>query len=521
MTGILVIALLITFMTRLAYLSAFQFKKVERDATCHLMLVKTIRNNGNRILPRYTQFVMDTNTYPQGFHKGAALSGIPLNTLEYYGGLVPIISDTLLLGLTIFVCQQNGMREPLWLLLYPVLRLLWGYEERAFHFNPRAWGNLLGNLYLASTFMFVQNGYWGWLVISLIGFIGFSCSSKFAWQAVVFITALLSLLLMRWEYLAVFLGTFALSALLCKGYNIKVLKGLIEHSYVYKVHDMATNWGLRNYYVHWVEVFHRLKLRKLIFLLFHLNPLAKMVTHFPIIIPFLVIWTQSGFHWTPWVAYVMAGLVLVPVIATEMLKFLGEPERYLEFSIIPMFAFLVHYPVPEHPWIFAIALGLGLFSMKLQLDLKHEEGEGKLQSEDTYNNFKRYLTALPDSTILTIPFRTSMRFALEVPEKHRYVAPFLNVDLKFANDYRELYPDYTGFPSNNLQPLIEKYKIDYIVLQKASLTTLDKLRNHESYYCFEPFDINYEDDGFIIYKLIPTYLNNCNILETIDNAYST
>lgn len=526
MTGILVIALILTLLTRLAYLFTFQFKKVERDATCHLMLVKTIRNNTNRILPKYTQFVMDTNTYPQGFHKGAALTGIPLNILERYGGLVPIVSDVLLLALTIVVCQQNGLREPLWLLLYPGLRLLWGYEERAFHFNPRAWGNLLGNLYLVSAFMFIQTGNWIWLVSGLVGFLGFSCSSKFAWQAVVFITGLLSLSLLRWEYLAVFLGTLTLSALLCKGYNIKVLKGLIGHSYVYKVHDLATNWGIRNYYAHWVEVFHRIKLRKLIFLLFHLNPLAKMVTQFPIIIPFLVIWAQSGFHWTPWLAYAMTGIILVPVIATEALKFLGEPERYLEFSIIPIFACLVRYPVSEHPWVFIIALGLGLFSMKLQLDLKREEAEGKVQIEEAYNKFRQYLSVLPDSTILTIPMRSSMRFALEIPEKHCYVAPFLNVDLKYSDDYRELYPEYTGFPSNKLQPLIEKYKIDYIVLQKVSLGTLDKLRNREPYYRFDQLDIDYEDENFIIFK--PTQRIHhtephtyCNIPEAIDNAYST
>jgi hypothetical protein len=495
-------AFLLTLVSRLAYLRGFSFNLIDKDVSCHLYLVRSIRENQGCIRKTYTQFLLDDNTYPQAFHKWVALAGFSLPFLERWGGVIPIVFDCLLLLFIAWVLQLNHAAHFGWLLLFPLIRLLWAVEDRAFLFNPRAFGDFWANVYLGSAFMAAETHQWPWLILASVSFLVFSTSSKFAWQAVVFFTLLLSLVLWRPDLWVVFGLSLLISAILSGGYNLKVLKGLIIHSYVYKTVVMKVSWGFKNYYRSWLEVFHRTNSRRLLFHFFHHNPLAKMVTQYPIIIPFLVIVVQQGFPFSSWVLYALTGPLLVFIIALEPLKFLGEPERYLEFSILPIFVTLSQYPVKEH-WVgFSLAVCMGLISVWLQIILKREE-KPKLVKED-YARFLDALRELPDSVILTIPHRTSMRLAFDVPEKHRYAATFLNVGLgRFYEGYKALYPDYTGYPANNLAKLISHYNVNYVVLNKNSLYFLNKITKGQPYYEFSQFSTVFDSPNYTIFKPLP------------------
>ncbi len=498
---IILLSVVLTFLSRFAYYLTFPFKNLDTDAVNHLLLVKAIRANHGRIPERIPKYLLDTNDYPNGFHRVIALLPFSIESLEKYGGLVPIIMDTAFAGLIGLYILLSGGKEHLWLLLFPFIRLLWGYEVRAFLFGERAFGVFFGNIYMASALLFLQTHNPLWALAALFGFVGFSTTSQFTWQAVTFFTILLDVLLLKFDFISVYLVCFALAALITKGYSIKVLMGLIRHSYFYKTHILKTNWGIKHFYGDWVTVFKRLRATNLVNLLYE-NSLAKWVTNYPISIPFLWIWAQTGFQWNALVVYSLCGLILLPIIATETFKFWGEPERYLEYCILPTLLYLSFFPVSHHAFLYTVALLVGVSAVLFQLNLKRKFSKKEVELENDFDALETLLRELPDSVILPIPLRVAYRPGYTL-EKHRYVGNFINIGAgPYYKELVELLPDHMGFPSKDLNSVIEKYKVDYLILHKKYYGILDKKKlKGEPYYDFSSYTLTHDSGFFQCYKV--------------------
>ncbi len=493
------LALGITVLSRVVFYYRYCYPPTDGDFISHLMMVKAIRQNSNQLPERFHRFSFDYNTYPNGFQKLVALLPIPLTVLEKHGGLAPILFDTLLLVWIGLVSQVNGGSHYEWFLLYPLIRLLWGREVRGFQFGERAYGVLFGNVYLASTMMFALTHAWPWLIGSVLGGLVFSTSSKFAWQAVVFISAILTVALQRWDFAVVLMATLSTTALLTRGYNLKVFSGLVLYSRFYRSHR-AKRALFKKSYMDWVQrVFTHLTLRKLAYYLFE-NALAMMVTNFIVIIPFMSILSQSGFVLSPWDWYALAGIILVPIIATEALKFLGQPERYLEFSILPVLVILSRHPVEDH-WKAFVAAGIvGLLAVAYQFSRRKEACLDRPAMSQSIQALQAVLESRPPSRVLTIPLKLSYQMAYLL-DRHDYIAPFTHC--KTASDYIELYerfiPDIYPYPGQDLAGYARQYGLDLIVVQTEGL---QKLRDKHGldYYDFSGFPVLAEVAGFCIYQ---------------------
>ena len=213
-----------------------------------------------------------------------------------------------------------------------------------------------------------------------------------------------------------------------------------------------------------------------------------------VIIP---IYTASNYdiwyHWT------FVSILRVLLISTTPLKFLGEPERYLEYSIIPVFIVLSYFPISEYILIASISLALALLVILyefLQNRLKktnHSRGEDML-------SLRSWIGEQSAQTVLTIPFRVSFFLGYETAEHHRYLTLFANVGTDDScRDYKWLLKDWYPFVRNDLDAVIGKFSIDLVVVDKESVQNLERFLDH-TYYSFEGFDPLYENSTFQVLR---------------------
>lgn len=492
------LALLLVIASRVAYRAAFPFHAGVKDVNTHLLFVREIREHGYRIPRRIVRFLLDDNDYPQGFHWLMALSRIPLPLLERYGGHLSLAFDTAQLLIAAALIAMAGGHEYAWLLLFPLLRQFWFFEERAFLFGARAFGVLAGNVYLLGAFFAVQTGDWPWLILALAGFVGFATSSQFGWQAVTFFTLLLSALTLRWEYAAMFAACLAVATLITRGYAWTVMQGWLRHSWFYKTHMLKTNWGLPHYYRDWRDCFRRFRWSRFEHLLFQ-NPLAKWATNFPLSLPFFAVWASQGFALTPLAVYCLCGFILIPIIATEALKSLGEPDRYLDYATIPVLLYLSHASLGEYWPGFVAAVLVGLWAVWFQVRLKQREVAREGDRDEGQQALLAWAATLAPSTLLTIPLRTSFFLGYSL-DQHRYVTFLANVGQgERYQALADLCPDYMGYPGRDLAGYVARYGVDVIIADRHYLHLLETKIGAPDYYDFSAFTPVYETPQVIAY----------------------
>jgi len=466
------------------------------DAIGHLNYIKEIYNHQGRIQEKLKKYLLDYNDYPNGFHKIFYMFKIPLRFLEKFGGYLPILFDLCLLLFTILFIHLFGDDNYTWLLAFPFLRLFIANEGRSSHFSERAYGVLWGNIFLGSMVAYYISPDIIWFVISLISFFIFSVSSKFSWQATFFTTLLLSIFEQSFFFISLYLISFATSFLFSKGYSYAVLKGLIRHSIFYKEHLSKKCFGMANHYKNFFSIIGRTSMRQKTMLLMT-NSVAKIISDNPlnIAIIFFII-TQN--EWSVFYSWSLAGMVLLLLISLEPLKFLGEPERYLEYSIIPVFVILSENTLP---YFISSIIIIGLVSFYLlQCYLFIKSYRKKNAPTDDMQGLLDFFSSIQNQTILALPLRTSF-FLGYFTDTNKFVTLFSNVGKgELRQNYKELIPDFYPYPGKNLGEYISKYAINYIVAEKKRIQLLE---NHlkEQYYTFDRYTIAYESDSYTVYKV--------------------
>lgn len=482
------VALILTVCYRLFLIARYKPEHPDRDEIAHLILIKGIHENQGRIPERYGRFVMNENSYPCGLHRMAALIR-PAAFWERYGCYVPLVFNSLLLLWIAFLCYQAGGGEGsyAWLLLFPLIRICWD-KNPALYFGERAHGVFWGNVFLGSNYMLVTTGNPWWLLPSVAGSAIAASSSKFTNQAMAFFSALLSLLTLNPFYLLSYLLHIGLAVLLTRGYVVHVLRSQIAYSVFYQKHR-AGRYLFTNHYRQLLNLFHP---KKAIHVLFN-NPILMLVSACPVLLAFLWVWPVEGWPYTDLAAYILCGLILCLLIATESLKFLGQPERYLEFAILPAALFLSGFPVTQHPWPFVATILLGIGSVIYHLVThRRKKGQAYDREYESYRDLAGFLETQPEGLILPIPIKISNYLAYAW-DRHRYLAPGMH---QFDPAY---VPDLYPYPGNRLSDYTAQYNVDYILLLKRSLTKINRFSGGE-YYDFSPFEAIYENDSFTVYR---------------------
>lgn len=470
------------------------------DAINHLTYVKEFYKNKGQPISLQYKYILDSDDYPNGFHKIFYIFRIPVNWLEQWGGFLPTLFDLLLFLLVAIAVYLFGGGNYEWLVLFPMMRLLWGNEGRASHFSERAFGVLFGNLYLFTIFAaYFFEHYW-LLSLSALFFTIFVSSSKFTIQAVTFLSVLLSIVYLDLYFLAIYVVSLMVSLVLTRGYSYKVIKGLLRHSHFYKTYLSKIYPSLKDSYL---EVFNlRVGLKKYIVILLRNSILRVFTDTVPIVAIVLILMSESWgnllFGWYGWLG---SAVLLVLLTSTKWLNFLGEPERYLEFALIPMFVVLSFYPPSSNvvPFILALTVSIIVVTFDFLFKLR-VNGPGKAKLQRDMIDLKKFIELRSNKTILTAPFRLSFFLGYN-SDKNKFVTLFSNIgEAEKKSEYKWLCPSCYPWPRREIEAVADRYQIDYFILNYQLAGALSVEQNRP-YYDTSEFHEVYKNNHFVVYSL--------------------
>ncbi len=474
--GIVVSALLLTFLSRcaLTYMHHRGSRLTDGDAVAHLQYVRRLWETKGASVSLKHRYLLDSNDYPTGFHRILYWLRIPTEWLERFGGFLPTIFDLCLLGVIAVAVEMWGGPHHGWLLAFPLLRMWIANVGRASHFSERAFGVLMGNLYLFFLFAYlVESNPW-YLIAALAPFFVLSASSKFAWQGTLGISLAFSLLALDPRPILITVAIAMLSFITTRGASWRVLKGLIRHSMWYRSYLAPRYQGVQDRYKQLAEFMRAPSLKSGVLLLLN-NSLLKIISDNPLhlLLPFL--FSGDLFSW-----WALSGILLCVVIATPPLSFLGEPERYLEFTALPTFVLASRHPLFSWQGAVIMALLGVLYALHWYLVMRQNKDHNR--KEDDLILLAKAIKTINDQTLLSIPLRTSFFMGLQ-NKTNRFVTLFANIgEGEMGERYERLMRDRYPFPGPNLSEIISEYQVDYLVVDEDSLSALP-----QNYYEFSPF----------------------------------
>lgn len=459
------------FLISRIYFSSLEAKNAfitSGDSIAHLTYVNQYKINNGKNCNLNSKYILDGPGYPTGYHKLFYILKIPICFIEKYGGYFPILFDACHIFIIYFGIAYFGGPFSSWLLFLPFLRCFWGNEGRAAHFSERAFGTLLGNIFLISSFLFYQEKNIIFLVFGFAAFFSLLLCSKFAHQAVLFYSLLFTIINSSIFFLGFYICCLALTLIFSRQTGFEIVLGHFRHSYFYKTH-------LQKKYPELRDSFSDLIYKNQTFIkylaLLSKNSLLRIFTDMPVMFAVAQILIQNLdqvnntcqlFGW------ISSGILIVILIATNSLKFLGEPERYLEFLVFPVFLFLSFHD-PKQILIGTVLSGFCafyIFAFSIYNYYRNFK-PGKQQTNDLLE-LKKFVKKLKSGLILTAPCRLSFFLGYKNPKK-TYLTIFSHVGLgeKYSS-YKWLINKRYPFPRENLLEIIKRFKINYFILEKKS-----------------------------------------------------
>ena len=483
---------------RIFIIKKFKFDSSKSTGDCigHLNLLKSLYENNGKIID-LKQYLFDTNDYPNGFHKLIYWLRIPLNRIEKIGVFIPSIFDFLLLLLLLLSVTFFGGDFKYWVLTFPFLLIFIHNNGRSFHFGERAMGTFFGSAYLFCIISYLMSYNYWYIGVACFCFVVFSTSSKFSIQAVFLISLILSIISLDYSPLLILMFCFIAACFLTAGYPYKVVKGLIRHSTYFSKRMHITNYSHSSYF----DLFSKLlSFRpKKIANLYYFNPVCLIfsgVAVTPIFIYniFFEEVIPSSMYWL--VMMGLSGILVTLLISLKPFKILGEPERYLEYVVIPIVLVLTYIPF-KPSLIVLISMGFLLLSFLLKIyflfNLKVANSQEFYNDQD---HLIKYVNTMDNKTLLCIDLRLSFLLGY-YNNKVKFVTLFGNIGIGKQDAFTELVPEKYPYPGDDLSKYIKKHNIDYICVSHQSLRNVADIMKYD----FSKFTKVFDNGSFSVYEI--------------------
>lgn len=453
----LVCCLLLLFRSTLLELDKSGAIVTDGDAAGHVGFVQEYYNSRERPISLADRFLLHGSDYPTGFHRLISFLRLRPNQLFRYGRFLPLVFDGWLLLVTITSVVAFGGANFEWLIFFPFLRMFWGNAGRSSHFNERAFGVLFGNVFVLSAVVYHILGMYQFIIVAIMAYTIISVSSKFAIQAVWIFSVALTVMTWNFVFMGILLLSFTFSAVVSRGHSLSVLRGLVRHSRWQR--QMRREGKLLNQ-DWWSQITTVRFTKKYLYHLGH-NSILRPFTDNPLTLPVAAIATMPTVdqRWS-WPALI--GVAVCIAVSTRPLEFIGEPERYLEFAIVPTFVALSFVPVNELPVLAslaAVATTAVLFPSALERARKRSWRE---QRGEALDDVAAWLLRQGPVTLVTDPGRTSIYLGLRA-RNAKFVWIFGNVGVGQAfADFSDLLHQYPHL-SERAVPIAQRYGATLLV----------------------------------------------------------
>ncbi len=512
---ILFIILILTFILRGTYrLLANSGLAPSGDSVVHLIIVDGIRRNGHRIPDRFPALLLSgSHDYPSFFHW--LLSFLSKETLEgwepFIGTFIEIVHNLFIFFACYYFVQRQGMINPmlagfLGSVIFALTPLFVDHVGRVFLLSERPFGALLGTIFVFFGLQYIAFSD-SWFLAGAIVAAGFIfISSKFTVQAIVFISIIFSLLAWTPKLLLPIVAGFLVISLISRGYALKVIVGHIRHSIFYKTFLLDNYLRPNSQYLDlFKSLISGINHPKVLIKAFRTNSLLKVFSMMPwvlVLFPLLFrnydqLVSNSLLHACS--LWALSCIIVFCIISFNKMRFLGEPERYLEIAILPI-AFIISFFLIQEGLIglwtlfFVVAFYSLVFFGVIFLSVR----KNPLWNEDQ-EKLCNWLSGIKPSRILTIPLKTACLLVYRT--HHKGLSILGNISGKSQQrQFMELCPVLYPYPDSNLQRLANEYNLNFVIIHKPTLDYL-KTGGVGITYDFSSFKKRYENSSYVVYAL--------------------
>lgn len=452
--------LLIAFRSLVARIDRSSALVTDGDTTTHLLLVREHKRRPRQKIDFSETFVLEKTDYPTGFHRVISLLPLHESSILNWGRYLPTLSDLILLLVIWIVTVNFGGDYFSWLLAFPFLRALWGNAGRASHFGERAIGVLLGNLYLVSITLAYLTGSVPILLASFAFLILAFSASKFAIQAITLFSILLSLLTISGFFVISLIVFFLLSILFTKGYTWNVVLGLVRHSELLMVLRRSGRIETQPFYKQLV----RLRSVRDIIRVSYSNSVLRIFTDNPVNLV-VVVATLKFSPDSIFVKWSLIGILLCLLFSFQGLQFMGEPERYLEFSLPATFVVASFVDPTENTLLTVAVVTLLLLISLVGISRRVQGRQGDTKRAHDLEGLVKVLGSLNGCTMLTNPGRLSVFIASRF-SKFRFMWVFTHTrDRQITGLLLSLWDHYPTLSSKAIE-LAHAYGVTLVVVEK-------------------------------------------------------
>jgi hypothetical protein len=476
--AIFLIGLVTLFLFRSAYRIVNPDGK-DQDAFAHLLYVLDIKQNHHR-LPEQPSAAVTAGkyTYPPFLHW--CLSFLPervLGTVErYFSGAMDILLFTLCLALIPFDIFTASEASLSLIFMIATPQLMRFDLSHGIGLSARKPGLLFTTASLLFFLLWLSTGNWWLCALSILCGTIVYLTSKFSVQAFLFTGVSLGLFFNP-TVLGLLVLSFILSTIVSFGYYIRVFIGQIRHLYTY-----ATVTQFQQGLVPSIDDFISNSSRlvsdpiQIVYILYRSNSVRSFF--FNPFIPLTLaaygvlalgsasVTLPSGFH-----VWILAGLGSFALTSLPYLRFLGQPERYLEYIYLPCFVLII-YVLNETGVVFKLlmitAITGGLI-INIFFIYKYFSSAMAAESDSDIEELFSYLNEQPQGVVLCQPTGISRRVAWNT--SHQVVDYILNMGSTphAIREQKLLYPDQFGSVTDNRNWIFGTYDINWVVFDKTSI----------------------------------------------------
>lgn len=460
----------------------------------HLMLIDASRECRHRVPDLRGKFLLaGPESYPTFYHQ--LLSFLPQAVVDRFEPLLGTVVETAHAAIVFGVsyhfaatCSQHDRPELIAFVaaaMFALTPLLLGIENhgRVYRLSPRALGTLLSAISFLSMVWYVSTGSI-WLLLAAGVSAGIAAlASKFAVQAILFISLLMAGVTRDTRFLYILPAGFLAALLISRGHYWAVLKGHLRHSFFYctyaRQRNPAANPPIYGQLLRWPITLLRSPLDGIrqsitnqILMSFVLCPWLPLlffiyIKHTP---------GRSAMTEIEWflVAWSLCGMLAMFLTAIPWLRFLGEASRYVVHSVTPICILCAHglYSVDDHTtWTLA---GIGLVISVFAVTASYAVARLIRRSDGERAALYAWVRQQPSSIILTIDLRLSHLVCFRTP--HRAVFLVTNCPSgKQLLDYKRLVPKWYPLPTMDLGKVISDHQVDLIVVDERALELIGSL----------------------------------------------
>lgn len=496
------------------------------DEIYHLLCAEIIRTN-NFAYPKYLkQFLLPgIYDYPPLFHYLLAFFTKANREFisPYISAIIDVVHLNLILLYVFLFLDKNISTINLTAILFassPAL-LYYGIGPRSYNATPRS----LSELFITATFLNLMAYYItsNVIFILIVAFFSFLVliTNKFGSQVLVFFSICFFLLLSDPLLLIIPTGGFLLAALILRDRYINIFNGWIKHSQLFKEiivykHPRTkarNNFGEFNKFLRSIIDNNFKQSQIYLYNIINNNALMILLIRNILLITLLVICffefdrilTNNVYKYL--FVWIIASVLVFAITSLRKFIFLGEAERYIEYSI-PAQVILFSLLEPSYVIVILILIYNCLFYIfnsvliKKIYKFKHSRNYDEIDLIKWLkldNKSKSILTINVDPNFIAYNTNNSILWP---------PANFTEID---ANLFEFLWEEI-GWPNRNIKGIIKKYRIDLIIVNSKSL---DYAIQNGWNYDLSPYKLLFSNNYYAVYDARSQNLNSCKISNDI------